>query len=253
MAERFAYDGVLFDLGNTLIPFTPKDSMEFVVKWYHSSGIGEFVPFSEFLSVFRYVSGKERERSMRESWESSVATRVSMIVSELDKRGYHANGTKTSLVSSHTESFSSCLRMKQSSRYVLDMIRAANNPAGEPVRCGLVSNAIDAKAIRSFLIREDLETRFDSIVISEEMGIAKPRKEIFETSLQELGLNANGCVYVGDRYHTDIEGARSVGMHAVYIREYHTAGEPPEGIEIDAVTIYNILDLIPVLSVDNIG
>jgi FMN phosphatase YigB (HAD superfamily) len=54
-------------------------------------------------------------------------------------------------------------------------------------------------------------------------------------------------VYVGDRYIVDVEGSRKAGMNPIYIRQYHTSGEPPEGIVIDAPTIDHLLDLIPLL------
>ena len=77
--------------------------------------------------------------------------------------------------------------------------------------------------------------------------MAKPWKQIFLKALDELGATPQRSVYVGDRYHIDVVGSREAGMIPVYIRQYHTAGEPPDGIDIDAPTIENLLDLIPLL------
>ena len=66
-------------------------------------------------------------------------------------------------------------------------------------------------------------------------------------ALEELGVPPERSVYIGDRYLIDVVGARDAGMHSVYIRQYETAGEPPEGIDIEAVRIDHILDLIPLL------
>ncbi len=248
MVNRLAYDGVLFDLGNTLIPFTPKDSMEFVVKWYHTSNIKETeVPFTDFLQVFRNVVLEERERSDTELWESSVEIRSKMMKNELERKGFDIPNIEERLKSTHTGAFTTCLRIRHSSRYLLDILRSSTDRSGEPVRIGLISNAIDGKALRSFLDREGLTTYFDLIIISEEVRMAKPSKEIFQMALKELELRPEKSIYIGDRYKADILGPRSAGMDAVYIREYNTAGEPPRGVEIDAPIIKNILDLLPIL------
>ena len=248
MVNKLAYDGVLFDLGNTLIPFTPKNSMEFVVKWYHSSKIKETeVPFTDFLQVFRNVVRKERERSDIELWESSVEIRSNMMKNELELRGFDIQDIEGRLKSTHTGAFTTCLRIGHSSRYLLDILRSSAGRSGEPVKIGLISNAIDGKALRSFLDREGLTAYFDLIIISEEVRMAKPSTEIFQMALKELDLRPEKSIYIGDRYKADILGSRSAEMDAVYIREYNTAGEPPKGVEIDAPIINNILDLLPIL------
>jgi FMN phosphatase YigB (HAD superfamily) len=248
MVLQIDLDGVIFDLGNTLIPFTPKDSMEFVVKWYHAAQLDEKkVPFTEFLEIFRYVVRKERERSRKELWESTVPLRAKMMDEELQKRGFSIENIETSLGATHTGAFSTCLRANSSGRYVLNTLNSAISREGKPVKVGLISNAIDADALRTFLNRESWTDLFDSIIISGDVNMAKPSPEIFRMSLEELDLKPERSIYIGDRYEADILGPTSIGMHSIYIREHHTAGEPPEGITIPTSTITNILDLIPLL------
>lgn len=248
MVTRIAFDGVIFDLGNTLVPFTPKDSMEFVVKWYHSADLTEEkVPFMVFLETFRSVVRKERDRSRKELWESTVPTRASLMKKELIGRGYDIEGIENILTATHTGAFTTCLRPRSTARYVLDILSSAENESGQPVKLGLISNAIDAEALRLFLKRESFDRYFSSVIISADVNMKKPAREIFEMSLDQLELEPEKAVYIGDRYEADVLGPRSVGMSAVYIREHHTAGEPPEGVEIDAPVIDNILDLLPFL------
>ncbi|MGA1873618.1 MAG: HAD family hydrolase [Thermoplasmatota archaeon] len=241
-------DGVLFDLGNTLIPFTPRDSMEFVLKWYFTTpGLEEQVPFPDFLETFRSVVREEKGRMRSMRWETNVATRSSMMETMLLDQGFDVQGLSGLLGATHTGAFTSCLRMGSNSRYVLNILSSMRGRGGAPLKLGLVSNAGDGDAIRRFLDRNELNGYFKSIVISGEVGIAKPWEDIFMRALSEMGLEPGTALYVGDRYEIDVLGARSAGMKAVYIRQYHTAGEPPEGIEIDAVTIENLLDLVPLI------
>jgi HAD superfamily hydrolase (TIGR01549 family) len=246
MESTISYQGIFFDLGNTLIPFTPRDSMEFVVKWYRSAGIDEKqVPFQKFLKAFRAMVRKERDRSAKELWESSIGFRADELTSTLNLKD---DGLRERLLSTHSDSFTSCLRMRSSSRYVLDMIRSSITETGERPVLGLISNAMDHEAIRSFMTREGLNQYFDPVIISSEVGMTKPHPEIFQMALERTSLKPERTVYIGDRYLTDVQGSRNAGMKAVYIREYHTAGEPPEGVEVRATTIKNILDLLPILT-----
>ncbi len=248
MATIPRLDAVLFDLGNTLISFTPRDSMEFVLKWYYATpGLDEKVSINDFLNAFRAVVIRERKRMLQEPWETSVITRSKMIEEELDDGSNGMKGISVVLSSTHTGAFESCLRMNRNARRVLDVLFNSENDEGSSIKLGLISNAGDGAALRTFLAENDLERYFRSIVISGEVGFAKPWPEIFHRCLTEIGVDPGRSVYVGDRYVVDVEGSRKAGMNPVYIRQYHTSGEPPEGMEIDAPTIDHLLDLIPLL------
>ncbi len=241
-------DGIFFDLGNTLISFTPKDSMEFVLKWYHSvPSMEEKVSISDFLKIFRQVVREERARMLNEKWETSVEFRSKMIEKELKGIVPDIGALSSLLALTHSEAFSSCLRMNKSSKYVLDILRSSVNERNEEINIGLISNAGDGAAIRSFIERNDLDRYFDTIIISQEVRLAKPWKEIFNMALEETGSTPERSVYIGDRYEIDVLGARDAGMIPIYIRQYETEGEPPEGVNINARTISNILDLPPIL------
>ncbi|MFW3146692.1 MAG: HAD family hydrolase [Thermoplasmatota archaeon] len=248
MLEFPGTDGVLFDLGNTLIPFTPKDSMEFVVKWYHSSGLeGSDLPFREFLDSFRRTVKKERRRMVQEKWETSVSYRSRSIVEDLGEIGFDIRGKEKELERTHTPAFSSCLWISRDSINVLKGIRSARGSGGDPVKTALISNAGDHEAIRAFLKENDLTEYFDDIVISSELGYAKPWKDIFQGPVSRLKLDPGRSVYIGDRYKIDFLASMEAGLKPIYIRQYHTSGEPPEGAGPIEPTITHILDLIPLL------
>lgn len=241
-------DSVIFDLGNTLVPFTPRDSMEFVVKWYSSSNMEKHgVPFDEFLETYREVVREERYRMFSEKWETTVPWRCERMVDLFTSVIDDPDSTMRDMSSTHSGCFASCIRMNKSSRYVLDMISTYESESGKPVKMGLISNAGDPDALRTFLHKEELEPYFEEIVISGEIGYAKPHGEIFLATLERMETEPARSVYIGDRYEVDFNGSRNVGMNPVYIRQYRTAGEPPEGIGPIEPTITNILDLLPLL------
>jgi putative hydrolase of the HAD superfamily len=82
-------------------------------------------------------------------------------------------------------------------------------------RLGVVSNSDGT--VRDQLRRAGLVGRFEFVVDSREVGIAKPDPRIFALAASHLGLPASHCAYVGDLHSIDVVGARAAGMHAVLV------------------------------------
>jgi putative hydrolase of the HAD superfamily len=59
---------------------------------------------------------------------------------------------------------------------------------------------------------------FETIVDSGFVGCRKPEPQIYELTLERLGLPAGSCLFVDD-LRPNCEGARAVGMHAVHFRD----------------------------------
>lgn len=89
----------------------------------------------------------------------------------------------------------------------------------------LATNAGDSDAVRvaRALERVGLETYFDKIFTSRELGFAKPALGFFELSYQ-LGVAPRECLMVGNDHNKDILPAREAGMQAVWCNS-ETAGE----------------------------
>ena len=71
----------------------------------------------------------------------------------------------------------------------------------------------------------------DAIVVSEEVGAAKPAPEIFRHALQLVGADPAHTLFVGDRPAADIAGAQAVGMRTAWIhhgRRRETSAPPPD-------------------------
>jgi len=61
-----------------------------------------------------------------------------------------------------------------------------------------------------------LEKYVDFVVTSEEAGVEKPSRQIFDLALKKLNLNKDDVLMVGDHSVKDIEGAKSFGIKNVY-------------------------------------
>jgi HAD superfamily hydrolase (TIGR01509 family) len=81
---------------------------------------------------------------------------------------------------------------------------------------GLISNAWND--LRPFLEREKLTDTFDPIVISAEIGRAKPDPEIYHLALKQAQVLPNEAVFVDDS-PVNIEGSEKVGMQGILFKE----------------------------------
>lgn len=83
---------------------------------------------------------------------------------------------------------------------------------------GLVSNAKSDWAVHSILKKNELHKFFRSVVTSAELGIRKPRVEIFERALKLLDAKPAESAFLGDSLNADVVGARIVGMRSIHVR-----------------------------------
>ncbi|MCY3773465.1 MAG: HAD family hydrolase [Gemmatimonadetes bacterium] len=65
---------------------------------------------------------------------------------------------------------------------------------------------------------------FDAVLISEEVGTAKPDPVIFRQAMSRLNAAPGRSVFIGDSLEHDIAGARNAGMMAVYLNRSGEAG-----------------------------
>ena len=84
---------------------------------------------------------------------------------------------------------------------------------------GFVLDVISNFDSRLFAILEGLgiASRFDSVVISSQVGYAKPAPEIFQAALGLHRLKAEEAVHVGDSPDKDAAGASTAGLTGVLL------------------------------------
>ncbi|GAB4292107.1 MAG: hypothetical protein Kow0098_11900 [Ignavibacteriaceae bacterium] len=71
--------------------------------------------------------------------------------------------------------------------------------------------------IETVLEELSLKKYFTSILDSAVVGIRKPDPKIFEIALNELGVNPNDAVMIGDSYTNDIVPAKLIGCKTIWI------------------------------------
>jgi putative hydrolase of the HAD superfamily len=84
-------------------------------------------------------------------------------------------------------------------------------------RLGLCSNFSHGGTARALLSEARFDTHLDTIVISEEVGIRKPRAPIFEAVCTAMELAPEEILHVGDSLSADVAGAAAAGMRTVWL------------------------------------
>ncbi|MEM6424606.1 MAG: HAD family hydrolase [Cyanobacteria bacterium P01_D01_bin.128] len=97
-----------------------------------------------------------------------------------------------------------------------DALSTLNHWRKSNVSLGIISN-FDSR-IYSVLESLELESFFESVTISTEVGAAKPDGKIFEAALQKHGCSPEDAWHVGDSREMDYEGAKAAGLHGIWIQ-----------------------------------
>lgn len=71
----------------------------------------------------------------------------------------------------------------------------------------------------------DIEGYFDTILISEAVGLRKPDSRIFQKGLEALAVSASRSIFVGDHPENDVAASKRAGMMGIWKRDdyWHNA------------------------------
>ena len=118
-----------------------------------------------------------------------------------------------------------------------DVVPALEAFRARGLKLGVLSN-FDYR-LRSVLDDHDLTRRFDTLTISSEAGWEKPHPNIYRMALESLGVGPEEAVMSGDDWEHDVEGPRSMGMRAFWLRRKGTTEDRPH--------ITSLLEIVPQL------
>ena len=206
-------EAVLFDLFDTLL-LLEKEEVYYIpsLKKLHEFLVKNRidVSFEDFKSVYFEVRESLYNETVKSLEEPHFNVRVSRVLQRL---GYDFNALHP-LVSGATEAFA-----EEFMRYVnLDdeALNVLHRLHGK-YKLALVSNFAIPECVWKLLDKFGLKDFFDVILVSGEINKRKPSPEIFEKTLNTLGVDASKAVFVGDTPGLDVKGAKNVGIKAILI------------------------------------
>jgi FMN phosphatase YigB (HAD superfamily) len=97
------------------------------------------------------------------------------------------------------------------------------------VRLGLCSNFTHSDTARRVLEEAGFAGHLDVLAISDVVGWRKPRVEIFEAVVGELGVAPDEVLHVGDNLRADVGGAGAAGLRTAWLTR--RVAEPEQLLE----------------------
>lgn len=92
-----------------------------------------------------------------------------------------------------------------------------------------------------------VEGQFDAVVISEQIGVKKPDRIIFQHALTALNLSSGDAVMIGDSWKLDVLGARNAGIPAVWFNRYEEKCPEP-GLAVEVTSLEPTEKLVRILT-----
>lgn len=197
------YRWILFDADGTLFDYDRAEEAALEALWT-AAGLA---PRDDLLAVYRQINGE-----LWKSFEQGGVTsdeikeeRFRRLAAELDIEA-EAQG----LSDSYLDSLSRQTQLLDGAEDVLAAIDRNH-------RLAMITNGL-AEVQRPRLRRSPIGHHFEVVVISEEVGYAKPDARIFHHALAMMGgPPKEDVLMVGDNLLADIGGARSFGLATCWL------------------------------------
>jgi putative hydrolase of the HAD superfamily len=90
----------------------------------------------------------------------------------------------------------------------------------------LITNGFAESQMKK-LHHSDLGKYFDTITISEEVGVQKPHPKIFQAALEKARINEPSSVYIGDNFEADAKGGVNAGWKVFWFNPKGTVVNDP--------------------------
>jgi putative hydrolase of the HAD superfamily len=218
-----AFQAVVFDLFDTLVDLYMEKlpRVEFEGKQVPSSArpMHEVLPgsagvdFRTFVAALSEVDREFRASRYAKHLELPTLERFSVLCERLglaDRMGAEADAVPERLVDVHMGMLRDFSDAPGHHGEVLSALK-------KHARIGLCSNFSHTPTALALLDQYGLLGHFDCLVVSDGVGIRKPRGEIFQAVLDELGVAASDTLHVGDNLRADIEGGAAQGLSTAWI------------------------------------
>lgn len=208
---------VLFDYGNTLIPFgrPQMDACDNALRMALEKHYGPVD--RDRLQALRDA---DRVAPFKNGFRENDLTET---VSGLVRRLFDREPTPEAVADLLRARFEAVVAAIEAPPYTAEVLGCLKHC----YRLGMVSNYPDGRAIRTSLERTGLAQFFEAVVISGDVGFVKPHPRPFEVCLERLKLAPTETVYVGDNWLADVQGAARLGLHVIWTRQWEAVDSFP--------------------------
>jgi FMN phosphatase YigB (HAD superfamily) len=170
--------------------------------------VDAFISISEFAELLRKVDRALRVDTIDRDIELSTLDRFTALAARLGCR--EVLSVARALTDAHMGMLHDAVTVPAHHESILTSLAVDYSLA-------LCSNFSHAETARAVLRAAHFDEYLTSVVISEEIGIRKPRGEIFEAVATAMGCAPDEILHVGDKLQADVAGAAAAGMRTAWL------------------------------------
>lgn len=216
--QKKHYRHLFFDLDRTLWDFDAAAEVAFekIYEQYHLKDLG--IPSAhEFHEVYHPLN--------EELWELYRADQITKeelnrtrFMKPLEHYGIHDEALADHLSEDYVYWSPRIVRLVPGTMELLDYLKPKYH-------LHLITNGFE-EVQHTKLSGSGLEPYFETLTVSEEVGVKKPNPEIFHYALKKAGATPEESLMIGDEMAVDIDGARAAGMDQLL---FNASGQPVLG------------------------
>ena len=227
------YRGVLLDADNTLFDYDRAEAE--ALEETFALAVPD-VPRSQAVAAYREINARYWKLFEQGSITAKglQAGRWADLFQRLGKSGDPSEAAAIYVARLSTKTHF----LPGASEFVRELARSA--------RLCLITNGL-SRVQRGRLAGSGIEGHFAAVLISEELGFAKPDPRFFLAAGTALNLPASQLLCVGDNPAADIAGARGAGIDACWFSPsgapWPGPGDPPEHIVHDLSEVLHLVNV----------
>lgn len=204
------YDWVLFDADETLFHFDAFKGMQLMFK---RKGI-EFTreDFDHY---------QQTNRPLWVEYQNGTITAGDIKHKRFEEWAKKLETTTAELNSAFLEAMADICTLLPGAKELMEAVHGKT-------KLGIITNGFtELQAIR--LERTGMSRYFEHVIISEQVGVAKPDQGIFQHALEKMGMpHKSKILMVGDNQHSDILGGLNFGIETCWLNRAQEL--PAEGV-----------------------
>ena len=216
--SKKTYRHIFFDLDRTLWDFDAAAEVAFerIYEQYHLKELG--IPNAhEFHMVYHPLNEQlwVRYRANEITKDDLNRTRF---LKPLEHYGIHDEALADHLSEDYMYWSPRIVRLVPGTMELLDYLKPKYH-------LHLITNGFE-EVQHTKLSGSGMEPYFETLTVSEEVGVKKPNPEIFYYALRKAGATPEESLMIGDEMAVDIDGARAAGIDQIF---FNASGQPAEG------------------------
>lgn len=213
-----SYQHIFFDLDRTLWDFDAAAEVAFerIYEQYHLKELG--IPNAhEFHMVYHPLNEQlwVRYRANQITKDDLNRTRF---LKPLEHYGIHDEALADHLSEDYMYWSPRIVRLVPGTMELLDYLKPKYH-------LHLITNGFE-EVQHTKLSGSGMEPYFETLTVSEEVGVKKPNPEIFRYALRKAEATPEDSLMIGDEMAVDIDGARAAGIDQIF---FNASGQPAQG------------------------